>query len=104
VIPTAFDLLYCSLLGIGVKKLFDQGLTACMVTSDQKGDINPLYMKDVEDENGRVMPRLVDINSQKSEMVFRNNLHFIHEADYEVAKNYVSNPEEFDFLKILNWN
>jgi 6-phosphofructokinase 1 len=104
VIPTAFDLLYCSLLGIGVKKLFDQGLTACMVTSDQKGDINPLYLKDVEDENGRVMPRLVDINSQKSEMVFRNNLHFIHEADYEVAKNYVSNPEEFDFLKILNWN
>jgi len=25
--PTAFDLLYCSLLGIGVKKIFDEGLT-----------------------------------------------------------------------------
>lgn len=104
VTPTAFDLLYCSLLGIGVKKLFDEGLTGCMVTSDQKGDISPLYMKDVEDENGKVKPRLVEIKSQKADMVFRNNLHFIHEADYENARNYVENPEEFDFLKILNWN
>jgi 6-phosphofructokinase 1 len=104
VIPTAFDLLYCSLLGIGVKLLFDQGKTGCMVTSDPKGDILPLYLKDVEDEKGKVKPRLVDINCQKSELVFRNNLHFIHEEDYEAARQYVKNPEEFDFFKILNWN
>ena len=103
VLPTAFDLLYCSLLGIGVKKLFDQGLTGCMVTSDPKGDISPLFLKDVEDENGKVKPRLVDINCQKSELVFRNNMHFIEEADYNAAKQYVNNPEEFDFMKILNW-
>ena len=103
VLPTAFDLLYCSLLGIGVKKLFDQGLTGCMVTSDPKGDISPLFLKDVEDENGKVKPRLVDINCQKSELVFRNNMHFIEEADYNAAKQYVNNPEEFDLMKILNW-
>lgn len=104
VTPSAFDLLYCSLLGIGVKSLFEQGKTGCMVTSDPKGDISPLYLKDVEDENGKVKPRLVDIDCQKSELVFKNNLHYIHEDDYEKAKKYVENPEEFDFYKILNWH
>ena len=104
VIPTAFDLLYCSLLGIGVKKLYDEGKTGCMVTSDPKGDIAPLYLKDVEDENGKVKPRLVDIECQKSNLVFLNGLHFIRERDYDAAKQYVDNPEEFDFLKILNWD
>ena len=104
VVPTAFDLFYCSLLGIGVKKIFDEGATGCMVTADPKGDISPLYLKDVEDENGKVKPRLVDINCQKSQLVLRNNMHFIHEADYEAAKQYVNNPEDFDLLKILNWD
>ncbi|OQX78329.1 MAG: 6-phosphofructokinase [Bacteroidetes bacterium 4484_249] len=89
---------------IGVKILFDQGKTGCMVTSDPKGDISPLYLKDVEDENGKVKPRLVDVNCQKSELVFRNNLHFIYEKDYDAAKEFVDNPEEFDFYKILNWD
>lgn len=104
VVPTAFDLLYCSLLGIGVKKLFEKGLTGCMVTADHIGNIVPLYLKDVEDENGKVKTRLVDINCEQSEMVFRNNLHFIHEGDYDAARQFVSDPEEFDFLKILNWH
>jgi 6-phosphofructokinase 1 len=104
VTPTAFDLLYCSLLGIGVKSLFDKGITGCMVTSDPKGDISPLYLKDVEDENGKVKPRMVDIKSQKAQLVFRNNLHYIRETDYELARQFVNDPEEFDFLKILDWN
>ncbi len=41
--PIAFDLLYCALLGMGVKKLFDQGVSGCMVTSDPIGDIAPLF-------------------------------------------------------------
>ncbi|MCD4745876.1 MAG: 6-phosphofructokinase [Bacteroidales bacterium] len=101
--PVAFDLMYCTLLGIGVKKLFDQGITACMVTSDPKGDISPLFLKDVADEHGKVKPRLIDINSQKANLIFKNNLHYITKADYEAAKKYVVNPEEYDFNKILNW-
>ena len=31
--PAAYDLLYCGLLGYGVKKLFDEGRTGCMVTA-----------------------------------------------------------------------
>ncbi|MCB0805656.1 MAG: 6-phosphofructokinase [Bacteroidales bacterium] len=102
--PTAFDLLYCSLLGIGVKQLYEEGKTGCMVTSDPKGDIAPLYLKDVEDENGKVKPRLVDVNNQKSQLVFRNNLHFITENDYEMARQYVDRPEDYDFFKILKWD
>jgi len=101
--PTAFDLMYCSLLGLGVKILFDQGMTACMVTSDPKGDVFPLFLKDVTDEKGKVKPRMVNINSQKVMMVYNNNLQFITNADYEEAKKYLPDPENYDFNKILNW-
>lgn len=101
--PTAFDLMYCSLLGLGVKILFDQGMTACMVTSDPKGDIHPLFLKDVTDEHGKVRPRMVNINSQKVQMVYNNNMQFITEEDYDAAKKYVPDPENYDFEKILNW-
>ncbi len=101
--PVAFDLLYCALLGMGVKKLFDQGATGCMVTSDHKGDIAPLYLKDVEDENGRISPRLVNVNSQKVQLVYGINHQYITDADYEAARSFVENPEEYDFYRILNW-
>lgn len=101
--PTAFDLLYCSLLGIGVKRLFDQGLTGCMVTSDPAGDIFPLFLKDVEDEHGKVKTRMVNMDSQKSRMVFYDSLHYLTADDMTAAKKYLKNPEDFDFLKILEW-
>lgn len=101
--PSAFDLMYCSLLGIGVKKLFDRGLTACMVTSDPVGDIFPLFLKDVADEQGKVKPRMVNINSQKVMMVYDHNMQFLTEEDYEAAKSYVKDPENYNFNKILNW-
>jgi ATP-dependent phosphofructokinase / diphosphate-dependent phosphofructokinase len=103
VTPTAFDLLYCSLLGIGVKKLYDEGMTGCMVTSDPSGDIHPLFLKDVADENGKVKPRLVNINSQKVSMVYHNNMQFITKDDYEAARLHIPDPEHYDFNKILNW-
>jgi 6-phosphofructokinase 1 len=101
--PVGFDLLYCALLGMGVKKLFDQGITGCMVTSDQKGDIAPLYLKDVEDANGKVRPRLVNIESQKAKMVYGFNQQYITAEDYEAASEFVQNPEDYDFFRILEW-
>lgn len=101
--PTAFDLMYCSLLGLGVKILFDQGMSACMVTSDPKGDVYPLFLKDVTDEKGKVKPRMVNINSQKVTMVYEYNLQFLTEENYEEARQYVPDPENYDFRKILNW-
>ena len=75
-----------------------------MVTIDRTGDISPLYLKDVEDENGKVKPRLVNIDAEKVQLIYRNNLHYLTKADYRGAKKYVQNPEEFDFLKILEWD
>ncbi len=101
--PTAFDLMYCSMLGLGVKILFDQGMTGCMVTSDPKGDVYPLFLKDVTDENGKVKPRMVNINSQKVMMVYNHNMQFLTGEDYEAARKFVPDPENYDFNKILNW-
>ncbi|MGB5666131.1 MAG: 6-phosphofructokinase [Maribacter sp.] len=101
--PIAFDLTLCTLLGIGVKKLFDEGITGCIVSANSKGDITPLYLKDFEDENGKVQPRLVDIESDMAQL-FINHLIYIKEPDYKEAKKYVKKPEEYDFKKILNWN
>jgi 6-phosphofructokinase 1 len=101
--PIAFDLTLCTLLGIGVKKLFDEGATGCIVSADSNGDITPLYLKDFEDENGKIPPRLVDIDSDMAQL-FMKHLIYIRERDYEDAKKYVLNPEDYDIKKILNWN
>ncbi|MDR2564444.1 MAG: 6-phosphofructokinase [Prevotellaceae bacterium] len=102
--PKAFDLMYCNLLGIGVKMLFDQGHTGCMVTSNERGDVKPLQLKDMEDpKTGKIGTRMVNIDGSKAQIVMRRGMHFITSDDYEAAKQYVANPEEFDFFKILNW-
>jgi 6-phosphofructokinase 1 len=101
--PNGYDLTYCSLLGYGVKKLFDRGVTGAMVTTNPKGEIIPLYLKDVEDENGKIKPRLVNLNGPKAELIFNDGLQYITPEDYEAAKRYLPNPEEYDFKKILHW-
>lgn len=101
--PIAYDLNYTTILGTGVMKLFKAGNTGCMVTADMKGNISPLFLEDVADKQGKIKPRLVNINSEKVQMIYRNNLQFIKEEDYELARTYLANPEEYDFYKILNW-
>ena len=102
--PIAYDLSYATRLGLGVYSLFVKGETGCMTTIDRAGNITPLYLKDVEDENGKIKPRLVNIESEHVQVIFRNNLHYITKEDYRAAKKYVKNPEEYDFLKILKWD
>ena len=101
--PNGYDLTYCSLLGYGVKKLFEKGVTGAMVTTNPKGEIIPLFLKDVEDENGKIKPRLVNLNGPKAELIFNEGLQYLTPNDYEAAKQYLANPEEYDFKKILNW-
>jgi len=101
--PIAYDLSYATILGTGVMKLFQEGASGCMVTQTPSGDILPLYMKDVEDENGKVKPRLVNMASERVKLVFDNNLHYITQTDYKAVKKYLPDPEEYDFRKILNW-
>ncbi|MFI3294600.1 MAG: 6-phosphofructokinase [Rikenellaceae bacterium] len=102
--PCAYDLEYCSLLGMGVYELFSTGATGCMVFVDTEGQVKPLYLSELQDpETGKIPPRLVDVNSTKIKMVVDNILNAICEDDYNQAKAYVANPEEYDFKKILCW-
>ena len=103
--PVAYDLVYCSLLGMGTYKLFSEGKTGCMVYANPAGEISPLYLKDLQDpETGKIPPRLVDINSDKFTMVIKNILNYLTPEDYEAAKKYIANPEAYDFYKILEWD
>jgi len=99
--PIGFDLTLCSLLGLGVKKLYDEGISGCIVCANSTGDIKPLYLADFE-ENGKIPPRLVDMDSQIAKLFFES-MDFIEDNDYEMARKHVSNPEIFDLNKILNW-
>ncbi len=99
--PIGFDLTLCTLLGMGVKKVFDEGKSGCLVSANSRGEITPLYLSDLEDENGKIQPRLVEIDSEFAKLCFQN-LHFLDERDYEAAKKYLPNPAEYDFNKILN--
>ena len=101
--PIAYDLVYCSQLGMGVYKLFSEGKTGCMVYISQDGYVSPLYLKDLQNEAGKIPPRLVDINSDKIQQIINNMMHYITPEDYEAAKQYVANPEAYDFKKILEW-
>ncbi|VXD14700.1 6-phosphofructokinase [Marinoscillum sp. 108] len=100
--PIGYDLTLCTLLGIGVKKLYDEGISGCIVTANSKGDISPMYLSEFEDANGKIPPRLVDMDSQIAKLCLQN-MHFITAKDYAAAGALLDHPEEYDFNKILNW-
>ncbi len=99
--PIGFDLTLCTLLGLGVKKLFDEGKKGCMVTANSRGEIAPLYLTDLQNEEGKIAPRLVDVKSEFANLCFQN-LDYITAEDYEEASKYVENPSMYDFNKIVS--
>ncbi len=101
--PVSYDLSYCTSLGIGVKKLYDEGYTGCMVSMNSDKNIIPIYLKDVEDNNGKIKTRLVNIKSEDVSEVLLKNVYYITKEDYEKGKIIVPNIEDFDYYKILNW-
>jgi 6-phosphofructokinase 1 len=100
--PIGFDLTLCSLLGIGVQKLYQAGISGCIVSADAEGNISPVYLSDHEDENGKVKPRLVNMESEISRLFFKS-LDYITEADYSSVADLLDEPEDYDLHKILNW-
>lgn len=102
--PHAYDLVYCTELGMGVYKLFKNGITGCMVYIDLNGSVKSLYLKDMQDPTtGKIPPRGVNIHQDKVNMIFEYIVQYITPEDYEAARKYVDNPEAYDFKKILNW-
>ena len=100
--PIGFDLTLCTLLGIGVQKLYREGKSGCIVSADAEGNISPIYLSDHEDENGKVKPRLVNMESEIAKLCFRN-LDYLTPDDYTRASTLLQQPEAYDFNKILNW-
>ncbi len=102
--PSAYDLVYCTELGIGVNQLFNEGKTGCMVYIDHLGKVKPLYLKDIQDPiTGKIPPRGVSLESDRVQAIINNIMHYICKDDYEAAKAFLPVPEEYDFKKILNW-
>ena len=101
--PVAFDLSYCSELAMGAYELFAKGETGCMVYVDAFGNARPLYLHDLQNAEGKIPPRRVDIEGGIAQNYYKNICHYITPADYEAAKAYVPNPEDYDFKKILGW-
>ena len=65
----------------------------------------PQDLKDLQDPApGKILPRMVDISSDRFKAVVDNILMAITPPDYEAARQYLSNPEEYDFCKILGWD
>ncbi len=100
--PIGFDLTYTSQLGRGVFTLFEKGHSGCMVTQSPEGEVIPLFLNDVRDANGKIMPRLVDIHSHKVRTVY-DMLHYLNIEDVEAARQYLPKPEEYVFENVLEW-
>lgn len=101
--PVAFDLTLCTILGMGVKKLYEQGLKGCIVSTTRSAEIVPIFMKDIEDKKtGKIPPRMVDIHTEFSRMVL-DDMHVLTLNDYERARYYITDPALYDFHKILEW-
>jgi 6-phosphofructokinase len=99
--PIAYDMKYCTMLGLGVKKLYDEGHTGCIVIVKNNGEIVPLYLKDIVDpKTGKIRTRLVDVNTPDYELSL-SNMHYVKSDDYEKISKLVQHPEDFDVEKIL---
>lgn len=99
--PCAYDLTYCTTLGMGVKTLFDAGCSGCMVAVDINRNIIPVYLSDVEDENGKIRTRLVNMECQEVQHTFQQMVYYLTEADREAARAYLPCPEEYEWATIL---
>jgi hypothetical protein len=43
------------------------------------------------------------MDSQKANTVFFDSIQYLTADDMAIAREYLKNPEEFDFMKILEW-
>ena len=99
--PSAFDLTYCTTLGIGVKKLYEEGHTGCMVAVNLEEEVIPVYLREVEDEHGKIRPRLVNVNKEVVRQTFQENIYYLTENDRKEAEKWLEYPEEYEYQCIL---
>ena len=75
----------------------------CIVSINREAQVVPLYLNDIEDPiTKKIPPRLVDMDTEFAKLVL-SDLHVLTPRDYEKARQYLANPADFDFYKILDW-
>lgn len=99
--PCAFDLSYCTTLGIGVKQLYEAGYTGCMVATDIHRNVVPVFLKDVEDESGRIRTRLVNMDREEVRLTFQEIVYSLKAEDRPLALEYLHSPENYEWENIL---
>ncbi|MDE5639886.1 MAG: 6-phosphofructokinase [Odoribacter sp.] len=99
--PCAYDLTYCTTLGMGVKTLFEAGCSGCMVAVDIDQNVIPVYLSDVEDEQGKIRTRLVNMNREEVRRTFTDMVYCLTAADREAARAYLSSPQEYEWEYIM---
>ena len=72
-----------------------------MVAMNLEEEIIPVFLKDVEDENGKIRPRLVNMEREVVKKTFQENVSYLTAADREAAAVYLPEPREFEFDCIL---
>jgi ATP-dependent phosphofructokinase / diphosphate-dependent phosphofructokinase len=99
--PTAYDLRFCTNLGYAVKELYDNGNSKCIAITTPTGEFKALSMSDISNDEGIVVPRLVDMQSQAVKSTMKS-FEFLTDNDIEAAKAFLPNPENYTMKSILN--
>ncbi|MBL4594519.1 MAG: 6-phosphofructokinase [Flavobacteriales bacterium] len=99
--PTAYDLRFCTNLGYGVKELYENGDSKCIVISTPAGAYKALSMKDISNAEGVITPRLVNMESQEIKSALKS-FETLREKDFEEAKLYLPDPENYTMKSILS--
>ncbi len=89
--PVAYDLSYCTELALGVYELFSKGETGLWFCRWGR-KVQHLYLKVLQNEEGRIPPRSVDIEGGIARNYYGHICHYITPADYEAAQGLRRKP------------
>lgn len=99
--PIAFDLRFCTSLGNAVKELFDRGESRCIAIATPSGEYIALSMAEIANADGIIAPRLVNMQSQEIKSTLKS-FETLTNKDFEAAKQYLADPENYTLKSILN--
>ena len=84
-----------------LKKLYDEGHSGCMVAVNLEEEVIPVYLKDVEDEHGKIRTRLVNIDKEVVRQTLAENIYYLTAQDRSLARKWLADPEPFEYERIL---
>ncbi len=64
-------------------------------------EVIPVYLKDVEDEHGKIRTRLVNIDKEVVRQTLAENIYYLTAQDRSLARKWLADPEPFEYERIL---